>query len=332
MSNGLFCCCLYLLAAAFPAAAQPSAKTYRISGPYTHDNLSIFLIHAKSSGSANYLTLREALDQGKVVVHETGSVNELAIENLSSQDVYIQSGDIVKGGKQDRVFPEDTVLMPHSGKVPIPSFCVEHGRWTRRGAEASDRFTSSNQVLAMKPLKMAARKPGAQAEVWNEVEHAQRRLAQSVGVAGAFAPASPTSMQLTLENKQVTQATGAYVDQLSSIVNGKADVVGYAFAVDGAVNSADIYRSNDLFRGMWPKLLKAAAVEAVAERRSGTKFAAPTAADIRTVLSEAENGRQTLQSTGGRAQIVRKDSAKTALFDTRDSRSGESIHKNYVVK
>src|SRR5437773_5252399 len=130
------CACLLGLS---PAAA---AADHRLSGPYTHDNLSIFLIHGANQPSAKtFLTLQEALDQKKVVVYETGNVNQLAIENFSGEDVYVQSGDIVKGGQQDRVFPDDFVLPKTSGRVPISSFCVEQGRWTRRGTERADRFS-----------------------------------------------------------------------------------------------------------------------------------------------------------------------------------------------
>src|SRR5690349_8214729 len=97
--SAFYCACLL-----GPSLAAP-AGDYRLSGPYTQDNLSIFLIHgAKRPSVKTFLTLQEALDQKKVVVYETGNVNELAVENFASEDVYIQSGDIVKGGRQDRVF------------------------------------------------------------------------------------------------------------------------------------------------------------------------------------------------------------------------------------
>src|SRR6266550_8581038 len=69
---------------------QTAANDYRLSGPYTHKNLSIFLIHSKTTTKTrSFLTLQEALEQKKVVVYETQSVNELAIQNLSSEDVYV---------------------------------------------------------------------------------------------------------------------------------------------------------------------------------------------------------------------------------------------------
>src|ERR1700693_501178 len=76
--------------------ASTEAAEYRISGPHTHENLSVFLIHGANQNGKKFLSLQEALQQHKAIVYETGSVNELAIENVSpNEDVYIQSGEIV---------------------------------------------------------------------------------------------------------------------------------------------------------------------------------------------------------------------------------------------
>ncbi len=46
------------------------------------------------------------------------------------------------------------------------------------------------------------------------------------------------------------------------------DIVGYVFAVNGKLNSADVYPSNGLFRKMWGKLLTASAIEAIGHRNA----------------------------------------------------------------
>src|SRR5438552_2906574 len=117
---------------AFMTAAGDNLQ---VTGPFTHENLSIYLVRGKPGAKTKLLPLQEAMAQKKVAVYETGNVSQLSIENLSGEDVYVQSGDIVKGGRQDRVLTTDFVLPAHSGKLPISSFCVEQGRWTKRGAE-----------------------------------------------------------------------------------------------------------------------------------------------------------------------------------------------------
>src|SRR5262245_64584891 len=107
--------CCVAVAGVATARARGGAKTPpggpRITWPFTHGNLSVFLIHGKGQSSGRpLLTLQEAIAQKKVVVHETGQVNELSVENVSADaDVYIQSGDIVKGGRQDRLISQDFI-------------------------------------------------------------------------------------------------------------------------------------------------------------------------------------------------------------------------------
>ena len=103
------------------------AAELRLSGPYTHDNLSIYLVHGKDRVQTRYLTLSEALSQHKVVIYETGSVNQLQVENLSQEDIYIQSGEIVKGGRQDRVLQDDVIISSSSGRVDLPAFSWSTG-------------------------------------------------------------------------------------------------------------------------------------------------------------------------------------------------------------
>ena len=97
------------LFASILAAAQTGG--YRISSPYEHKNLTSFLIHGKDQKTnGSVITLQEAMERKLFVVYETSEVNELEVENLSKEfDVFVQSGDIVKGGKQDREVADDIV-------------------------------------------------------------------------------------------------------------------------------------------------------------------------------------------------------------------------------
>src|ERR1041384_7678698 len=72
---------------------KPDKGEYRLEGPFTHGNLSVFLIHGQDKIKGSFLTLQEALVQRKVLVRETREVNELSIENISTEEVYVQSGD-----------------------------------------------------------------------------------------------------------------------------------------------------------------------------------------------------------------------------------------------
>lgn len=312
---------------------KPQAKDeYRLEGPFTQGNLTVFLIHGKDKiKGQTFITLQEALVQRKVIVRETRSVNELSIENISSEEVFVQSGDIVKGGQQDRMLVVDLILPPRSGKIPIAAFCVENGRWSRRGTEEVTTFNSSSNVVASREVKLAAKSRGSQGEVWREVAAAQDRLSANVG-GNVKNQASPTSLQLALENKDVQKTAENYVDALSGIVNGKPDVIGYVFAINGKINSADIYASSVLFKKLWPKLLKASAIEAIAELRRGEKFAAPPADAVRGFLDDSK-GTEKQKDVSPRVQIMTRESSGSVFFETRDrAKSDVWVHRNVIKK
>jgi hypothetical protein len=294
--------CLVSLLLPTGAGAVESAPP-RVSGPVLHDNLAIYFLHGPSRPGAVPLTLDEALAKGLVQVRETGQVNSLEVENLGDRAVFIQSGDIVKGGKQDRTLTVSLLLPPKSGRVPIASFCVERGRWSPRAREDARHFRSASAIVPSRELKLAMQAPlpavgpapapanetGArQAQVWDSVRAAQDRLSKGAG-ANVRPAHSESSLQLALENEKLAGARDAYVKALKD-APGANDIVGFMFAVNGKLNSGDVYASNTLFRKMWPKLIAASAVEAVG-RRNEAAAEPPSANKVSDFLAATGNGK-----------------------------------------
>lgn len=313
-------------------AAVAGPGDLRISGPYVHENLTVFLVHGPDRvAGKNFITLQEAIPAGKVVVHETGNVNELSIENVSSDEVYIQSGDIVRGGRQDRTIAQDVIVPAKSGKLPLASFCVESGRWTQRSGERADAFNASEKRLATKDLNLAAKRAGDQQEVWQRVAEAQKKLDANCG--GAVEDArSASSLELALENKQLVRTTADYLKDLAPAIEGQADAIGFAFAINGKLNSADVYATGALFRKLWPKLIDAAATEAVSERDGKKAEAAVTADAIAACMKDAEAAKTAGTVSNPRCEMVTKESDQNFLFETRDREGGAWLHRNYVTK
>jgi hypothetical protein len=308
------------------------ARDYRLSGPYTHKNLTIYLIHGKSVvRSKTFLTLQEALEQKKVIVYETKSVNELAIENISKEDVYVQSGDIVKGGQQDRVLSTDLIVPPKSGKMPIGAFCVESGRWSKRAGERVETFSSSVDVVSTKDLKLAAKRSKSQGAVWENVKVAQDKMSENVGTR-VNSTVSESSLQLALENSKVRETADGYLKALTGITTGKNDVIGYVFAINGKVNSADVYGSSTLFAKLWPKLLKANAVEAIAELQK-EKFEPVKPESVSVFLAEAEAAKGSEKAVTSRVKLMTREDDSNIMFETRDENdNGAWVHRNYIKK
>jgi hypothetical protein len=246
------------------------------------------------------------------------------------------------------------LLPPKSGRVPIASFCVEQGRWSARGQEDVKRFASSASALPSREMKLAMKAPkpaptpmaglgqaaayaevGArQSEVWEGVRKMQSRLSGNLG-ASVAAPQSGSSLQLALENKKLMEARGTYLTALQPAGSADDDVVGYVFAVNGKLNSADVYPSNALFRKMWSKLLEASAIEAIGQK-GDARAAPPSIEAVQAFLNDAERGKASQRPLNAGSRLDTRDGDRAFLFETaRAPAPGASanwIHKNYLAK
>ena len=340
---------------AFGAPAR--ADDYRVTGPVVHENLAIYLVHGTSAAGAVPLTLDEALARNVVKVHETGSVNELQIENLGTDEVFVQSGSIVKGGQQDRVLSVSLMLPPKSGRIQIASFCVEQGRWSARGKEDVKTFATASAVVPSREAKLAMKAPAQaavpdtnpiggmrgqvravyagsdtssrQQEVWKTVRSVQDKLSSNLA-APVAAPASQSSLQLALENEKLKDAQATYLAALQGSAEQDSDVVGYVFAVNGKLNSAEIYPSNGLFRKMWPKLLQASITEAIGAKDAGGE-ATPTSEAAMAFLDEAAKGAASEKQLTANVKLETRAGEKAFSFETRGAQ-GALVHRSYLAK
>ncbi len=341
------------------------ADEYTISGPVVHENLAIYLVHGKSAAGAVPLTLDEALGKGSVKVHETGNVSELQIENLGTGEVFIQAGDIVKGGQQDRVLSVSLLLPPKSGRLPIASFCVEQGRWSARGKEDVKTFATASASVPSREAKIAIRAPAQpaanptvvidpttairgghartmflaarelqglsrQQQVWAKVREVQDGLSSNLN-AKVQAPASQSSLQLSLENEKLRDAQDAYLKALLKEGEKADDVVGYVFAIDGKLNSAEVYPSNGLFRKMWPKLLNASITEAIGKKNSAAADPAPTSEAALAFLNDASTGASSETPLPASVRLETRQAENAFFFETR-RRDGAFVHRSYLAK
>jgi hypothetical protein len=316
------------------ARAQNSTTTpeYRLSGPYIHGNLTVFLVHGKDQTTKTFLTLQEALAQKKVRIYETKDVNELAIRNLSNQDVYVQAGDIVRGGEQDRMISIDFIVPPRSGRMPIEAFCVESGRWNRRGNEDPSSFSSSENLASSNGLKLAAKSEKSQDAVWKNVSAVQEKLNNNTTVE-VRSSVSASSLELSVENAKVKETTAPYINALSGILRNKPDVIGYVFAINGKVYSADIYASRALFAKLWPKLIKATAVESLAELQAGLEAKPVSEETVNTFLAESVQPAASTKDITRRVKLVTREDDKNAFYETQDRDQKDGwVHRNYIKK
>ena len=158
----------------------------------------------------------------------------------------MQSGDIVKGGQQDRMIGVDLIVPARSGKIKIAAFCVEQGRWTKRGSEDSTKFTSSTDRAATRELKLAANKSRSQGEVWAKVAR-RKKLARTWRSVAAPVSASSSSSP---ENEGARDAAST---SFAAIVD-RHRTPSATPSPSTATEQREVYASPALFRKLWPGL------------------------------------------------------------------------------
>jgi hypothetical protein len=322
-----------------PAIPSKSEGEWRLLDPITDENLTVFPV-VSSSGydTSAFLTLEEGLSSGEVIVREQGeetlirnrdnnrqyvpnpvgaSVNQLVLLNRSKRPLLLLAGELVSGGKQDRIIAQDRIVAPGSDPLHLNVFCVEHGRWSN-----GSQFSAAKTIVHPSVREQAAVKQN-QSEVWDAVTagstYAGAAELSNSGVGGAPQPAAPprVSRDTVTETVQVEAPTqsyakiyasrrvGASVDTLveeiqrrfrkeTSGLKGER-VVGVVVAYGGEVAWSDIFASGDLFDHYWNKLVRSYAVEAVARP---TLRETATGEDAREFLGRLKGREQTESEPG----------------------------------
>jgi hypothetical protein len=240
-------------------------------------------------------------------------VGELSADNTSSEYIFIMAGDIVKGGKQDRTISESIVLAPGVKKVALKSLCVEQSRWGNRGSESAAVFSSSAKMLSNRALKVAARTEQNQSKVWNEVANYQANARSQVD-AEVLSGVSPSSLQLTLENDKLKSGIAEYMNALQPAFEGKNNVLGFAFFINGKISTVETFGNAALFRKLQKKMLEAAASEAIEQYKETVTFETPTLSALKSFIEMAERGTETARQTSANMMEYTKKTERSILL------------------
>jgi hypothetical protein len=277
--------------------SQPSG--YALLDPIRSGNLTVFpVVAGKSYDTGQFLTLDEGIRSGEVVVTEAGQaqglirrhpgrptprptgdgeVNRLVLVNNSKRPLLLLAGEVVTGGKQDRVIGKDRIVPAESDPVDLSVFCVEPGRWT--AANGKYEFGTAREGVSALMVAPAVRSKAMDAknqqQVWDEVRKSQRAMAttDAVVVAGAAGQVETESsyarvMGNTEVAKQVDTVAKPMQQNYESVIRQLRDknAVGVVVAVNGEVVWADLFASTQLLQKYWPKLVRSYATEAVVTR------------------------------------------------------------------
>jgi len=335
-----------------PAICDP-APAYRVDAPLAHDNLSVYFVRGNGGGAAP-LTLDQAVSSGQAKVGWNDGA-AFTVENFSDRSIFVPFGTLLTGGLQDQVTSVSLLVPPHSGPMSLATFCVDPFRSTARDNEDPTAFTPTDTMFPNRIAKlvMLAAAPDLhavgnmrQAGVWWSIDSTRAALSRALGVAvePPYQPhwqstgfqdhiANPvlaarqspwtTSLPLALANPVLRQAEQTYVDAFADA--SAEDVTGAVFAVNGNIEDAEIYQSHALFAAMWPKLLRAQAIAALAAGSENAQ-AVPSAEAVGAFLAAAEAGTARESASG----TVLRDSEAAVFAETR-ARNGAWINRSFVA-
>ncbi|MBN2523966.1 MAG: hypothetical protein JXB24_11895 [Bacteroidales bacterium] len=313
--------------------------SFLIGESIAYKNLEIFPIvrNGKTEGQ-KYRILSEVIKGQDVVLEETGNVNLLSISNNTKDYIFILAGDIVKGGRQDRTMENDIIIPPYTKKVPLESYCVESGRWQKRGQEEVNEFSDNTKVLSSRDLKLASRYSKDQSAVWQKVTEKQYKLNKNLAEmkgenVDVRSPQSGTSLQLTLENKELEDVTKEFKSNLNNLNDFSENSIGFAYAINGQFYGMDIYHSRELFVKLQAKLFDAVIAEAISEYEKDISFVPVNREDLYELMKHmlSANVKETKINEHTMERMFEGDQG--VMFETVDiTQEKQWVRKNYIFK
>jgi hypothetical protein len=292
-------------------------STYKVLAPIRRSNLTIFpVVTDRSRDTSSFLTLDEGLRSGEVVVSEAGTlqplirgrvrpvpggaqVNRLVLVNNSKRPLILLAGEILTGGKQDRVVGKDRIVPPESDPIDLAVFCVEPERWVATKYD----FGSFHAQMAQPSVRRSAMADQDQGKVWSEVRASAAAMGASVGGPLAAREIQSTSSYAGVmsieEVKQRVEAVAAPLAQSYREVMRELrdrNAVGVVVAVNEQIIWADLFASTALLEKYWPKLIRSYAAEALT--RPGTP-GQPDLKSAQAFLQDFETRRETVESEPG---------------------------------
>jgi hypothetical protein len=308
MAAGLFCLLL-----AIPAwAGMPEENgSYRVLPAIVRGNLAIFpVVASRSHDTSQLMTLDDGLSSGQVTVAEAederglvrpgqsiprrrAEVNRLVLYNNSSRPLLLLAGEIVTGGKQDRVIGADRIVPPNTGPIDLGVFCVEPGRWVGSSA----KFGSLGAQMAQPSVRTPAMADRNQNQVWDSVRASNAKMAAVLSSAEAAAVVGTSSYAKVFASAPVTKRIAEYggAESEQAILRelrGKG-AVGVVVAVDGRVLWADVFASTELLSKYWPKLMRSYVAETMTSSNAG---AAPDIHEAELYMNNLSGGREVVET------------------------------------
>ena len=289
---------------------EKSTSTVKSGFSGEHKNIRLYFIKAKPSlkremsGMGNYLTLEKAINQSKIKVQEvsaSGTVNTLKFSNVSGDSILVAMGDIVKGGKQDRVIEKDTLIAPGQ-TITMSVYCVEHGRWrpSTTGTNFNGYHSNINNVVRKSIVKEKS-----QGKVWENVAKFNSQLGTTTST-GTYAAVT----QSQTYNKDMSE----YKQALQKAINSDSTIVGLLAVTGDKIIGCDIYAGAKLFRDNVDNLLSSYISEVIYDGKPVTISETVVQKYLDDLLKD-ETAQDDMLKDNGRSLKVNGKKIKLTAFD-----------------
>lgn len=268
-----------------PKEIESLLSDISIEKPYHYKNLIIFpVVKKKVRNFSNIISLDEALDKKYIDIGEVGEGNipEVEVKNISKFYVFMMAGEILIGGKQDRMLKDNVLLKPKSENIKVKVYCVEQGRWQGKEGKFSKGETSANIGVRQK-----ASQAKEQAEVWKEIEHYSEKLSVSTRTG---------TLQGVIKDESVEKKTKEYYDKFCNIPDLTKNTTGVVVAVGNKIMCGDILLTPTLFKKYFKKLLNSYIIEALGEVE---KKRSCDIGDVENFISNVKDTEFTKEATAG---------------------------------
>jgi hypothetical protein len=295
-----------------PRVINSYLGTLRIAKPITYKNLMIYPLTTPHAANIEYLTLDEAMRKNWLTIREIGNgeVNHVELKNSGTKTVFIMTGEMLSGAKQDRMLREDLLVPPKSDWLRVPVYCVEHGRWVSE----SSTFKSSKE-FAPNELRQCARITENQSEVWDAIASSQEKL----GIASRT-----STVHANYEDEDIKKELETYTRHFGRLPELTKNTVGVVVATGNRIICVDIFASNALINKFWSKLLRSYAMDAISDRKPVIRTD-----DIEDLVQALHNAKHVSVGTPGIGNLYRIETdfgRGTALVH-----DGRVVHLDFFV-
>jgi hypothetical protein len=218
---------------------------------WAYKNLTVIPIRHKGPGISmpvlsKTISLNQALTKGVVTVKERGTtavenVHWLSLINNSENDIYVASGEVMSGGRQDRMITKDTLITAKSGRVDLPVMCVEEGRWSEK-----DKKFSYRRMANMR-LRKVLDSTRSQVMVWREINHQ---------LDSSKIKSKNLSYLAREKDKKFLQRQNEYWNFFKQkFQQPDSNIVGVVCMSGNKIIGSDIFAGDDLFYGQLESLM-----------------------------------------------------------------------------